>query len=95
MKDYTTGMEQFSKLIDELPGAEKCSPVPSFQPKSEEHAIATLLDSREHLLQSITNTRDDLKKRDLVQLVFDPSRPSICSAYARYYAVKPYIWSLF
>lgn len=96
---YLNGMEQFAKLIHEyeVPGEEKCSPLSSFQPKSEDHAINALLRSREHLLQSVTNVpvRDDLKKRDLVQLVFDPSRPSICSAFVRYYAVKPYIHSLF
>lgn len=94
---YLNGMEQFAKLIDELPGAEKCTHLSSFQPKSEDNAIMALLHSREHLLQSVTNVpvRDDLKKRDLVQLVFDPTRPSICSAFARYYAVKPYISSLF
>lgn len=92
-KDYMSGMDQYTTLIDELSGPKTCSSLSSFEPKSEDHAITALRKSREHLLQLVTNPRIDLK-RDLSQSIMDSTDPNVCSAYARYYAVRPYIRSL-
>ena len=95
-KDYQSGLDQYRRLVDDLSGPEPCNHLASFQPKSEELALGALLNSRKHLLSLLDDYRSDLKKRDdISQAVLDSSsHPNICSAYARYRAVKPYIDTL-
>lgn len=102
-KDYTAGMDQYALLINESPLAEPCSPIISFPPKSEEGAIATLTESRELLLRLEPKPHTDLKRdlEDFQEATFDPaqtnidsSQPDVCTAYARYYAISPYLKDL-
>ena len=102
-KDYTAGMDQYALLISESPLAESCSPIISFPPKSEEGAIAALMESRELLLRLEPTPHTDLRRdlNDFQESTFDPaqttadsSQPDICTAYARYYAVMPFLKEL-